>query len=171
MWGVHVRAIAASVLAGLAPASALAATAPSSTAKGVVTAIGARAITVGGRTCRITPTLSPPRSVLRHYRVGDSAKITCKNGILRTIATLEPGLVITTSLSQTGSTDITAVPGTGAQMLVTVLTYDSITFAAGGTKLTCTIGVATPDLSGLQIGSELKSVSCSNGVLTSFTPA
>src|SRR5262249_29602851 len=139
-------------------------------AKGFVSAIGAHTITVGGRTCRIT-TLSPARSVLRLYHVGDSAKITCRSGVLRTIAHLAPGLVITTSLSQTGSTDITAMPGTGAPMLVPVLTYDSITFAAGGTKLTCTIGVATPDVSGLQVGTELKTVSCSNGVLTSFPPA
>jgi len=167
---VRVPAIAAAVIAGLVPANAVAATPPSVTARGFVSAIGAHAIKVGGHTCRIT-TLSPVRSVLSRYHVGDSAKITCRNGILRTIASLGPGLVITTSLSQTGSTDITAVPGSGAHMLVTVLTYDSITFASGGTKLTCTIGVATPDLSGLQAGSELKSVTCSNGVLTSFTPA
>jgi hypothetical protein len=166
---MHLRAIAA-VLAALAPAQAQAATGPAVTAKGIVAAIGSHAITVNRHTCKIT-TLSPPRSTLRGFHVGDSAKITCRAGILRAIATLEPGLVITTSLSQTGSTDITAVPGTGAHMLVTGRTYDSITFAAGGTKLTCTIGVATPDLSGVQVASELKSVTCSNGVLTAFTPA
>ena len=167
---VRLGAIAAAVLAGLVPAGALAATAPSVTAKGFVTANGTHAITVAGRTCRIT-TLSPPRSVLRTYHIGDSAKITCRSGILRTIASLKPGLVISTTLSPSGTTDITAVPGAGGQMTVTALTYSTITFGAGGTKLTCTIGVATPDISGLQVGNELQTVSCSNGVLTSFTPA
>jgi hypothetical protein len=167
MWSV--RAIAATILVGLVPANAVAATAPSVTAKGFVSAIGARAITVGGRSCRIT-TLSPPHSVLRTYHIGDSAKITCRSGVLRTISSLKPGLVITTTLSPTGSTDITAVPGVGAHMTVTALTYAEITFGAGGTKLTCTIGVATPDVGGLQVGTELQSVTCSNGVLTSFTP-
>jgi hypothetical protein len=167
---VHRLAVAAALVAAFVPAAAVASTPTVTTARGVVYRINTHSITVAARTCSIGST-SPSRSVLRGFHAGDPVKITCRNGILRTIVTLEPGLVITTSLTANGGTDIVAAPGTGGQMAVTVLTSTSITATGGGVKLTCAIGSGSPDLSVVHVGTLLAGLRCTDGLVTAVTPA
>jgi hypothetical protein len=167
---MHRLALAAAVAAALLPAYAVAATPTVRSARGVVYRIDTHSITVAGRTCRIV-SASPTRSVLRGYHAGDAVRITCRDGNLRTIVTLEPGLVITTSLTANSGTDIVAVPGAGGEMSVTVLTSTSITAAGGGVKLTCAVGPSSPDLGAIQVGTHLASMRCTGGAVTAVTPA
>jgi hypothetical protein len=167
---MHRLALAAAALAALVPSGALAAQPTVRTAQGVVYRIDTHSITVAGRTCRIGTT-SPAPSVLRGFHPGDPVKITCRNGVLRTIVTLAPGLVLTTSLTANGGTDIVAVPGTGGQMSVTVLTGTSITATGGGVKVTCAIGSGSPDLSVVHVGTLLAGMRCTDGLVTAVTPA
>jgi hypothetical protein len=76
---------AALVAAAVTAHAGLAASAPTWTARGKVTALTARAITVHGTTCRITTTVSPSRATLRLYAVGTPARIACANGVLTRI--------------------------------------------------------------------------------------
>jgi hypothetical protein len=167
---VHRLALAAAAVAASLPAGALAAAPVVRVAQGVVVRIDTHSIKVGARTCSITPA-SPGRSVLRGYRVGDPVKITCREGVLRTIARLAPAMIVTTSLTADGGTDIVAVPASGGQMAVSALTSTSITAAGGGVKLTCAVTVSSPDLTAIHVGTDLASMRCTNGAVVAVTPA
>lgn len=186
-------AFVALVLTGLVASAASAATPqPKRTAKGLVTALNTRAITVNGRRCEIT-TASPGRATIRLYFVGASAKIACANGILRAIDVLNASPAITstepTHPGSGGDLHASAVGGSGVLMTQTsvggttssagmsgsfsVLALGNGSITAGRTigplSLTCTLGDGSPELGGFQVGDALTNMQCKNGMLTSIT--
>lgn len=82
-------ALVALALAGLTGPAALATRAPDWTAKGKLTKLTHRTITVNGKSCRITPA-SPDRAALRVFLVGGVVKIECADGVLVEIDLLHP---------------------------------------------------------------------------------
>jgi hypothetical protein len=178
------------LLAGLtAPASLAAAPQPKSTAKGEITALNTRAITVSGRKCEIT-TASPTRATIRLYFVGADAKIACANGILRAIDVLKslPPVKSTqpthpaggsdlhasaiggsgVSLSQTTVGGITSSASMSGSFTVLALGNGSITAGRpiGPLSLTCTLGDGSPEVGGFEVGDTLSNMQCKNGALT-----
>jgi hypothetical protein len=178
-------------LAGLAAPAGLATTTPNWTAKGEVTKLNARTITVNGRSCRITSS-SPDRLTLRLYFVGAEVKIACADGVLRAIDVLHPlpaitvgpptftrppppssggpsgSAILTQTISGATTSSASALVGTTS---ITALGDGSITAGGGSLMLTCTIGAGSPDIGGLQVGDRLTRLEGRNGVLTSLTRA
>jgi hypothetical protein len=183
------------LLAALAaPASLAAASQPTWTAKGSITALKVHSITVHGQTCRIT-TASPTRATLRLYFVGASAKIACANGVLRTIdvfkvapasiilappngsgtftasATGNPNLLLTQTFVTLSSGLISSSNSLAGGAPITTLTDTSISAGGGTVSLTCSIGAGSPDLGGLAVGDRITRMICKNGVLMDLTRA
>jgi hypothetical protein len=181
-------------LAGLSVAAGQAATAPKWTAKGAITKLNARTITVHGTSCRIT-TASPAHVTLHLYYVGAEAKIACADGVLRAIDVLHalppvtsPGpapcrattlnFVANTSVSLSESRSCPSTSGglgsldvLAGHFPVTALSESSITAGAGSISVTCTVGNGSPDVGALTVGALLSRLTCRGGVLTAFTPA
>ena len=189
-------ALAVLVVAGLSVPAGLAATAPKWTAKGVITKLSSRGITVHGTSCRIT-TASPARATLRLYYVGAEAKVACTGGVLRAIDVLHalqpltsPGPApcrattlnfvanVSVSLSEnracpsaSTSSGFVSLDVLAGRFPVTALSDTSITAGAGSIGVTCKIGEGSPDIGGLQVDDRLTRMECRNGVLTGLVRA
>jgi hypothetical protein len=179
-------ALAVLVLVGLSVPAGLAATAPKWTAKGAITKLNTRAITVHGISCRIT-TASPARATLRLYYVGAEAKIACAGGVLRAIDVLKQLPTIVGKPTTGPPTTFQAVPGAtllttvtsgsraaellGGTISITAAGNGSITAGGGTLALTCALGEGSPDIGGLQVGDRLTRMECRNGVLTALIRA
>jgi hypothetical protein len=180
-------ALAALVLAAVTTSAGTAATTPKWTAKGPVTKLTARMITVHGTSCRITPA-SPGHATLRLYYVGAEARIACRNGVLRAIDVLKQLPSITTTGPQPSVATLQAIATTGValsqtrgatvsldvlagQFSITALSPTSITAGRGSISVTCQLADGSPDVASYVVGSALTRLTCRNGVLTSVTPA
>lgn len=118
------------------------------TARGAITALRVKSITVHGRTCRITGA-SPDRATLRLFYVGAEAKIACANGVLRSITSLnQPTMISVPGTSSTagsggsegwsgggGSASFSWGTDVTAQGTVTSLNSDDC--MAGSSQLRC----------------------------------
>lgn len=173
------------MVAGLAATAAVAAGQPRWTANGAVKALGIHTITVGHQTCRITAA-SPPRSVLRLYYVGASAKIACVRGVLRAIDVLAPQPVINASgPAHCGGSTLNFVANSSVSLshsddcsftsdvlaghfTITALSSSSLTAGTSLVGLTCGIDGGSPDTSALVVGTQLTRLTCRNGTLTGF---
>jgi hypothetical protein len=184
-------ALTALVLAGLAAPPGLAASAPKWTAKGAITKLNKRAITVGGKSCRITS--DSPKPALHVYFVGSTVKIACADGVLLTINLLHPlplptngtpgtpGQSVTTSSSSSSSTSVSSSSSSSTStsssnsalaiagdFTVTALGDGKISVASGKYSFTCSVGSGSPDVSGFKVGSHVSKMTCKDDVLTTI---
>ena len=183
-------ALIALVLAGLAAPPGLAGSAPKWTAKGAITKLNKRAITVDGKSCRITS--DSPKPAIHVYFVGSTVKIACADGVLLTINLLHPlplpqngapgtpGQSVTTSSSSSSSTSVSSSSSsstsTSSGNSALAIAGDFSVTANGGGKIsvasasgkysfTCTLGSGSPDVSGFNVGSHVSKMTCKNDVL------
>jgi hypothetical protein len=156
-------ALATALLAAFAAPAV--AGAPRWTAKGAITKLGAHAITVNGKACRITPV--SPKLGLHVYVVGSKVKIVCAGGVLLAIDLLHPS-ASTGSSSSSSSTSTASSLTVAGDLAVTALGGGSISVEANSSTFTCTIGSGSPDVSGFHVGAHLSKLTCADGVLTSL---
>ena len=181
-------ALTAVVLAGLVVSAEAAAVTPRWTAKGAVTRLNARSITVNGKSCRITPA-SPGRATLRIFFVGTRVKIECADGVLldidvlhqlppinvAPIPTTPPStssnvtLLITQTQSSVNGATVSSTTVAG-NFSITALGNGSISVksASGKFSFTCTVGTGSPDVSGFHVGGHVSKMTCKDDVLTSI---
>jgi hypothetical protein len=169
------------VLAGLTASAAVAAQHPRWTAKGKITKLTSRTITVHGKSCRITA--DSPKPLLRIYVVGSTVKIVCGDGQLVTIDRLStttngaPGQSSSSS-SVSGSSSASSSTSSGSssssasalalagEFSVTAVGNGSITVRGGSSSYTCKIGTGSPDVSGFHVGARVSKMTCKDDVLT-----
>jgi hypothetical protein len=175
-------ALTALVLAGLTAPPGLAAHTPKWTAKGAIMKLNRHAITVDGRSCRITS--DSPHPALHVYFVGSTVKIACADGVLLTIDLLHPltlptpgapgasGQSVTSSSSSSSSTSSSssssASTSSSGDFAITALGNGSITVASGKYTFTCTVGAGSPDVSAFHVGSHVSKLTCKNDVLATI---
>jgi hypothetical protein len=184
-------ALTALVLAGLAAPPGLAAHTPRWTAKGAITKLNTHAITVDGKSCRITS--DSPKPALHVYFVGSTVKIVCADGVLLTIDLLHPltlpspgapgtsGQSVTSSSSSSSSTSVSSSSSTSTStsssnsalaiagdFTVTALGNGKISVASGKYSFTCAIGTGSPDVSAFHVGSHVSKLTCKNDVLATI---
>ena len=182
-------ALTAVVLAGLVVSAEAAAVTPRWTAKGAVSRLNARSITVNGKSCRITPA-SPGRATLRIFFVGTRVKIECADGVLldidvlhqlppvnvAPIPTTPPStssnvtLLITQTQSSVNGATVSSTTVAG-NFSITALGNGSISAGSGSQTVTCQVGGGSPDVSDYHVGDRLSRLECRNGVLTTLTRA
>src|SRR5581483_4849473 len=129
------------VVAALATPAGLAAHLPRWTAKGAITKLTKRSITVNGKSCEIST--GSPRLGLHVFVVGSTVKIVCADGSLLTIDLVRPGTVTSASASAL------ALAG---DFSVTALGNGSITVQGGKSSYSCKIGAGSPDVSAFHVG-------------------
>jgi hypothetical protein len=166
-------ALVAAVLAGLTAPAGLAAHHPRWTAKGKLARLNSHAITVDGRSCRITSTSARP--AIKVFLVGSTVKIVCDDGVLLEIDLLRPppsqsgtgsaGSVTSSSSSSNSSSSALAIAG---DFSIAALGSGSITVGAGSASYTCTIGAGSPDVSAYRVGGHVSKLTCKDGVLTAI---
>jgi hypothetical protein len=180
-------ALIALVLAGLAAPTGLAGSAPKWTAKGAITKLNKRAITVDGKSCRITS--DSPKPAIHVYFVGSTVKIACADGVLLTINLLHPlplpqngtpgtpGQSVTTSSSSsstsvsssssssTSTSSSSSALALAGDFTVTAVGDGKISVASGKYAFTCTLGSGSPDVSGFKVGSHVSKMTCKGDVL------
>jgi hypothetical protein len=186
------------VLAGLAAPPGLAGHAPKWMAKGAITKLNRHAITVDGRSCRITS--DSPKPSLHVYLVGSTVKIVCADGELITIDVLHPltipsvgtpgkaGQSVTvtsnSSSSSTGSSSSSSSSSStstsssesalaiAGDFSVTTIGNGSMTVGSGSGRFsfTCSIGTGSPDVSAFHAGSHVSKMTCKNDVLATIAP-
>ena len=179
------------VLAVLAAPPALAGSAPRWTAKGAITKLNKRAITVDGKSCRITS--DSPKPAVHVYLVGSTVKIACADGVLLTINLLHPltlpgngtpgtsGQSVTTSSSSSSSTSVSSSSSSSSStsssnsalsiagdFTVTALGDGKISVGSGKFSFTCTVGTGSPDVSGFKVGSHVSKMTCKDDVLATI---
>jgi hypothetical protein len=170
-------ALAASVLAVLTAPPAVAAGTPRWTAKGPITKLSHRSITVHGKTCRIASD-SPS---IRVEIVGSAVRIVCDGGVLFEIDRLHllPSVPGSQSSSSSSSSSVSSSTSSSSSSVSSTAIAGDFTVAASGGgsitvkgagsfELTCTIGAGSPDTSGLAVGAHVSTMTCKNGVLTSL---
>jgi hypothetical protein len=182
-------ALIALVLAGLTAPPGLADHTPKWTAKGAIMKLNRHAITVDGRSCRITS--DSPHPALHVYFVGSTVKIACADGVLLTIDLLHPltlptpgapgasGQSVTSSSSSSSSTSSSSSSSASTSssnsalaiagdFAITALGNGSITVASGKYTFTCTVGAGSPDVSAFHVGSHVSKLTCKNDVLATI---
>jgi hypothetical protein len=185
-------ALIALVLAGLAAPPGLAGHTPRWIAKGAITKLNKQAISVGGRSCRITS--DSPKPSLHVYFVGSTVKIVCADGELITINLLHPltipsvgapgasGQSVTSSSSSSSSSTGSSSSSTtstsasnsalaiAGDFSVTAIGNGSITVGSGSGRFsfTCTVGTGSPDVSAFHVGSRVSKMTCKNNVLATI---
>ena len=184
-------ALVALALAGLTGPIALATSPPHWTAKGKLTKLTHRTITVNGKSCRITPA-SPDRAALRIFVVGGVVKIECADGVLAEIDLLHPstasggaagssssnqstsGQSVSSSASSSSSSSSNGASSSATALAgsfpITAVGNGSITVSAPYvTSVTCKSGGGSPDLTGLKVGDVVTKMTCKDGILTGLT--
>ena len=151
---------------------------------GVIGVLGGKRIVLHGQkdvACKIDVAAS---GILRGFRVGDQARVTCLNGLLTAIvraqgastpgsssSTSSSSSSVSSSASVTTSTS-TATGGTTTQSLSAGI--GTIAALGGGSitvgPISCTIGAGSPETSGFEIGDRV-SLRCANGGLTALSHA
>jgi hypothetical protein len=173
-------ALIALVLAGLTAPPGLADHTPKWTAKGAIMKLNRHAITVDGRSCRITS--DSPHPALHVYFVGSTVKIACADGVLLTIDLLHPltlpspgtpgtsGQSVTSSSSSSSSTSSSSnsALAIAGDFAITALGNGSITVASGKYTFACTVGAGSPDVSAFHVGSHVSKLTCKNDVLATI---
>jgi hypothetical protein len=188
-------ALIAVVLAGLTASPGLAGSAPKWTAKGAITKLNKRAITVDGKSCRITS--DSPKPAFHVYFVGSTVKIACADGVLLTIDLLHPltlpkngspgttGQSVTTSSSSSSSTSVSSSSSSSSStsssgsnsasalaiagdFSVTAVGDGKISVASGKYSFTCTVGTGSPDVSVFKVGSHVSKMTCKDDVLATI---
>jgi hypothetical protein len=168
------------VLAGLTASAAAAAHHPRWTAKGKITKLTSRTITVHGKSCRITA--DSPKPLLRIYVVGSTVKIVCGDGQLLTIDRLattsngSPGQSsssssVSSSSASSSTSSGSSTSGSSALALagefsVTAIGNGSITVKGGSSSYTCKVGTGSPDVSAFHVGARVSKMTCKDDVLT-----
>ena len=166
-------ALVAVVLAGLTAPAGLAVHHPRWTAKGKLARLSSHAITVDGKSCRITSTSARP--AIKIFLVGSTVKIVCADGVLLTIDLLRPpagqtapsssSSVTSSSSSSNSSSSALAIAG---DFSITALGSGSISVKGGSSSFTCTIGTGSPDVSGYRVGGHVSKMTCKDDVLTAI---
>jgi hypothetical protein len=158
------------VLAGLTAPAGLAVHHPRWTAKGKLARLSSHAITVDGKSCRITSTSARP--AIKIFLVGSTVKIVCADGVLLTIDLLRPpagpsssSSVTSSSSSSNSSSSALAIAG---DFSITALASGSISVKGGSSSFTCTIGTGSPDVSGYRVGGHVSKMTCKDDVLTAI---
>jgi hypothetical protein len=173
------------VVAGLAAPAGLAAHTPRWSAKGAITKLTKRSITVNGKSCQITT--DSPRLGLHVFVVGSTVKIICADGSLLTIDLVRPGSVtsasspgtsgqsVSVSSSSASSTSGSSSAGTSALALagdfsITALGSGSITVQGGKSSYSCKVGTGSPDVGAFRVGGHVSKMTCKDDVLTMIAP-
>jgi hypothetical protein len=160
------------VLAGLTAPAGLAAQHPRWTAKGKLARMNSHAITVDGKSCRITSTSARP--AIKVFLVGSTVKIVCADGVLLEIDLLRPPVnhtgpssssVTSSSSSSSSSSSALALAG---DFSITALGSGSISVRAGSSTFTCAIGAGSPDVSTYRVGGHVSKMTCKDEVLTAI---
>ena len=182
-------ALIAVVLAGLAAPAGLAEKRQAWTAKGIVTALTNRAITVNGHTCRLAGKVG--LRAAQFFYPGDGVKIACTKGVLAKIAVVPFPPIIATGQPPAPSGDVLVVSSTlgtvtssgigtpnalltlSGNFAITALGNGSISTVLGLIPATCAIGAGSPDLSGFNLADRLSGMQCRGNplVLTSIARA
>jgi hypothetical protein len=185
---VRFVAIAAVVILAVATAGVASAKAPKQTSlTGKISVLKLKTITVDGTrdlTCRITN--SSPNVRLRGFVLGSKARITCRQGVLLSIArpTQPNAMTRKPEPTPTGVTpsDSTSVgkpgttPGTSTvNPVLSIVGRGSISVLGGamitiGTSVTCWFDASSPDVSAFEVGDRVD-YQCSGGILRKINPA
>jgi hypothetical protein len=185
---VRCAAIASVAILALATTGvSIAKTPKQASLSGKISVLKLKTITVDGArtlTCRITS--ASPDVRLRGFVLGSTARITCKQGVLRTIAhPAQPAAMTTkpelkpspTPVTPSGSVSVNKpgqTPGTGTgapapNPVLSIVGHGNISVLGGavitiGTSVSCRFDASSPDVSAFKVGDRVD-YQCSAGIL------